>query len=69
MNMFFVKLMKQKNEIFFYLQQFRTWIEFQKSDHKIKKIKTNAELTEHKFNEWYKKTDIQWKSSISNIFV
>ena len=60
--------MKWKNEIFFHLQQFRTWIELQKPDHKIKKIKTNAELTEHKFNEWYKKTNIQWKSSAFNIF-
>ena len=68
-NMFFVKLIKWKNEIFFHLQQFRTWIELQKPDHKIKKIKTNVELTEHRFNEWYKKTGIQWKSSAPNIFV
>ena len=65
--MFFVYIMRIKNEILFIFKVFKIWIEKQ-TDKQIKRIRTDDELRSNVFDDWFKEIDIQWKSSVSNTF-
>ena len=65
--MFFVYIMRIKNKILFILKAFKIWIEKQ-TEKQIKRIRADDELRCNVFNDWFEKTDIQWKLSISNTF-
>ena len=65
--MFFVYIMKFKDEILSRFQQFRIWIKKQRNK-KIKRICANDELNSNVFDDWFIIIDIQWKSLASYIF-
>ena len=67
LKMFFVYIMRIKDEILFIFKAFRIWIEKQ-TEKQIKKIRANDELQNNVFDDWFKKIDIQWKSSASDTF-
>ena len=60
-------LCKSKAEIFIIVRNFRTFIEFQASDCRIRMIREDDELQSNAFNDWFKETDIQWKQSAPHI--
>ena len=60
-------LCKSKAEIFRIVKNFKTFIELQVSDCKIRVIRADDEFLSNAFKDWFKKTDIQWKQSASYI--
>ena len=65
--MFFMYIMQIKNKILFIFKVFKIWIEKQ-TEKQIKRIWINDELRSNVFNNWFEKTNIQWKSFASNTF-
>ena len=63
--MFFVYIMRIKDEILPIFKAFKIWIEKQ-TKKQIKRIRANGELRSNAFDDWFEKTDIQWESSASN---
>ena len=58
--MFFMYIMRIKNEILFIFKVFKIWIEKQIKK-QIKRIWADGKLRNNVFNNWFKKIDIQWK--------
>ena len=56
-------LCKSKAEIFKIVKNFKTFIELQVSDCKIRVIRADDEFLSNAFKDWFKETDIQWKQS------
>ena len=54
---------KSKAEIFRIVKDFKTFIEFQASDCKIRVIRADDEFLSNVFKDWFKETGIQWKQS------
>ena len=54
---------KYKAEIFKIVKNFKTFIELQTSDCKIRVIQENDEFLNNVFKDWFKKIGIQWKQS------
>ena len=54
-------LYKHKAEIFEIVKNFKTLIEFQTSNCKMRVVRENDEFLNNVFKDWFKKTDIQWK--------
>ena len=52
-------LCKNKAEIFIIVKNFRTFIELQASNCRIRMIRENDEFQNNAFNDWFKETDIQ----------
>ena len=67
LKMFFVYIMRIKDEILFIFKAFRIWIEKQ-TEKQIKRIRAGDELRSNVFDDWFEEIDIQWKSSASNTF-